>query len=159
MLHFKARFVACIASSLTAFFVVWGTFASNAFASSPGLPILVYHQIRDTADGPLDSLETISLEHFKSQMRYLHEMGYTTLSADEVVQYVLGSSPPGDKLVAIHFDDGWKSAQLALPILDMYRLKATFWIIAGKASVGLTWIGKNSSPFPTNRGMTFTPTA
>lgn len=38
--------------------------------------------------------------------------------------------------MAIQFDDGWKSAQLALPILDRYRFKATFWIIAGK---GIGW--------------------
>jgi peptidoglycan/xylan/chitin deacetylase (PgdA/CDA1 family) len=65
-------------------------------------------------------------------MRFLHEEGYVTLSADEVVQYLKGNYPPNKKVVAVHFDDGWKSALLALPVLDAYGFKATFWIIAGK---------------------------
>jgi peptidoglycan/xylan/chitin deacetylase (PgdA/CDA1 family) len=104
-------------------------------AESAGLPILVYHQIRDTPDGPRDSDEVISLEKFESQMKYLHDHGYRTLSADEVVDYIRFGGKH-TKVVAIHFDDGWKSAQLALPALNRYGFKATFWIIAGK---GIGW--------------------
>jgi peptidoglycan/xylan/chitin deacetylase (PgdA/CDA1 family) len=109
---------------------------SAAMTASPVLPILVYHQIRNTADGPPDSHEAISLERFESQMRYLHDHGYVTLSADEVVEFIRGRRVPHSKIVAIHFDDGWKSAQLALPVLDRYGFKATYWIIAGK---GIGW--------------------
>ena len=109
---------------------------ATAVAEPLPLPIIVYHQIRADADGPPDSLETISLERFESQMQHLHERGYTTLSGEEVVNIVHGEKPSATKIVAIHFDDGWKSAQLALPALDRYAFKATFWIIAG------TGIGK-----------------
>jgi len=105
-------------------------------AESPSLPIIVYHQIRDSADGPPDSPEAISLTRFEAQMRYLHEEGYVTLSVAEVLNVVHGGKPPGARIVAIHFDDGWKSAQLALPVLERYGFKATFWIIAGK---GIGW--------------------
>jgi peptidoglycan/xylan/chitin deacetylase (PgdA/CDA1 family) len=111
-------------------------FSRKAAAADAALPIIVYHQIRNTSDGPPDSLEAISLERFRSEMTYLHEQGYLTLSAKEVVHYVRGITPPQTKVVAIQFDDGWKSSQLALPILDMYGFKATFWIIAGK---GIGW--------------------
>nr|WP_249803720.1 polysaccharide deacetylase family protein [Bradyrhizobium zhengyangense] len=47
-----------------------------------------------------------------------------------------GAIPSQQKIVAVQFDDGWKSSQLALPILDRYGFKATFWIIAGK---GIGW--------------------
>ena len=103
----------------------------GAAANVPALPILVYHQIRLGADGPPDSLETISLDRFSAQMRHLSEEGYVTLSADEVVEFVRGVGSRADRIVAIQFDDGWKSAQLALPVLDRYGFKATFWIIAG----------------------------
>jgi peptidoglycan/xylan/chitin deacetylase (PgdA/CDA1 family) len=109
---------------------------ATAAANAPALPILVYHQIRDRADGPPDSFEAISLARFEEEMRYLHKQGYVTLSVDQVVDFVRGGKPPGAKIVAIHFDDGWKSAQLALPVLDRYGFKATFWIIAGK---GIGW--------------------
>ena len=123
-------------SLVVAVLSVCGIFTASALAASPGLPIIVYHQIRNTSDGPPDSLEAISLDRFKSEMRYLHEQGYMTLSAEEVVNYLHGGYPPGRKVVAVQFDDGWKSGQLALPVLDKYGFKATFWIIAGK---GIGW--------------------
>jgi len=130
-----ARFI--VSSLLAAVLAVSGIFTASVYATSGGLPILVYHQIRYTADGPPDSLEAISLDRFKSEMRYLHEHGYVTLSAEEVVNYFHGGSNfPGKKLVAVQFDDGWKSAQLALPVLNKYGFKATFWIISGK---GIGW--------------------
>ena len=108
-----------------------GSFAASGLALSSGLPIIVYHQIRNTPDGPPDSLEAIALDRFEAQMRYLHENGYVTLSANEVLNYLRSDDPGSQKVVAIHFDDGWKSAQLALPALDRYGFKATFWIISG----------------------------
>ena len=125
-----------IASSfLIAVFGFSGIFSASALASSRGLPIIVYHQIREAPEGPPDSLEAISLDRFTSEMRYLHEHGYVTLSANEVVSYLQGATS-SDKIVAIQFDDGWKSEQLALPVLDKFDFKATFWIIAGK---GIGW--------------------
>ena len=126
-----------IASSLlAASLAICEIFTASALAASRGLPIIVYHQIRNTVDGPPDSLEAISLDRFKSEMRYLHEHGYVTLGAEDVVNYLHGDALPGEKIVAVQFDDGWKSGQLALPVLDKYGFKATFWIIAGK---GIGW--------------------
>ena len=131
----RPRWSRSVASLLFAVvFAVCGIF--SAPAASPKLPIIVYHQIRNTPGGPPDSLEAISLDRFKLEMRYLHEQGYVTLSAEEVVDYLRGGEPPGKNIVAIQFDDGWKSGQLALPVLDKYGFKATFWIIAGK---GIGW--------------------
>lgn len=128
----SARHTTLLAAAILA---VCGVFSPKA-AADPALPIIVYHQIRNSSDGPPDSLEAISSERFKSEMRYLHEQGYVTLSAKEVVAYMRGAAPPQTKVLAIQFDDGWKSSQLALPVLDMYGFKATFWIIAGK---GIGW--------------------
>lgn len=118
-----------------AIFAIGSTFGPKA-AADPALPIIVYHQIRNTPGGPPGSQVAISLERFTSQMRYLHEQGYVTLSANEVVDYVRRGIPKSSKIVAIHFDDGWKSSLLALPILNAYGFKASFWIIAGK---GIGW--------------------
>jgi len=65
----RARGARSIASSLlAAVLAVCGIFTASALAASPRLPIIVYHQIRNTADGPPDSLEAISLDRFKSEM-------------------------------------------------------------------------------------------
>lgn len=115
-----------------------GIGTAKVLASPAGLPIIVYHEIRNAPDGLQDSLTSISLDRFAAEMRYLHEHGYVSLSAAEVVNYLRAGKPLGQKIVAIHFDDGSKSLQLALPILDKYGFKATFWIIAGK---GIGWPG------------------
>ncbi|NBO17727.1 MAG: hypothetical protein EBV03_00580 [Proteobacteria bacterium] len=99
-------------------------------ASLPGLPILVYHQIRTQRKEPWNAAITTSLANFEAQMRYLHDQGYSTLSTQEVMEYLQGKTFP-EKSVAIHFDDGWKSAQDAVPVLNKYGFKASFWIIAG----------------------------
>lgn len=95
-----------------------------------GLPILVYHQISRTATQATDAPTIISLEHFEQQMRYLRENGYTTLSMNEVDQFLKGRPFPG-KIVAIDFDDGWASSLDAIPVLKQYHFKATFFVIAG----------------------------
>ncbi len=100
------------------------------------LPILVYHQIRTTADGPPDGETAISLERFEQQMRYLSENGYTTLTSDQAIEFVQHGRAPAAKIVAIHFDDGWKSSLAAVPVLERYGFNATFWIIAG---TGIGW--------------------
>lgn len=110
--------------------------AAASGAQAPALPILVYHQIRQGTAGPPDDLDVISLERFESQMRYLKDRGYITLSAHDVIDFVRQGRTPGPRIVAIHFDDGWKSALAALPVLERYNFQATFWIIAGK---GIGW--------------------
>jgi peptidoglycan/xylan/chitin deacetylase (PgdA/CDA1 family) len=102
---------------------------------SAALPILVYHQIRVSGADPSDGPTAISLERFRSQMRYLHDAGYTTLKMDEVVRFLHGETFPG-KSVAIHIDDGWKSGLQAVPVLEKYGLSASFCIIAG---AGIGW--------------------
>jgi peptidoglycan/xylan/chitin deacetylase (PgdA/CDA1 family) len=104
--------------------------------AEPPFPILVYHQIRTTLDGPPDSEIALSLERFEEQMRYLQEHGYTAISTEQAVAIVRGGAAPPGKLVVIHFDDGWKSSLAALPILDRYGFRATFWIISG---TGIGW--------------------
>lgn len=98
------------------------------------LPILVYHQIRVAEGGPPDGETVLSLEHFEAQMDHLKAEGYRSLRMDEVMDFLRGRRFP-EKVVAIHFDDGWKSSRHAIPVLERHELQASFWIIAG-AGIG-----------------------
>ena len=119
--------------------LVWafGLPLSSASAASVAttLPILVYHEIRASGDEPADGPTAISLARFESQMRYLHDQGYTTLTMADVVRFLKGEPFP-EKIVAIHLDDGWKSGLATVPVLNKYGFSASFWIIAG---TGIGW--------------------
>jgi peptidoglycan/xylan/chitin deacetylase (PgdA/CDA1 family) len=111
--------------------------ASACAAPAPaGIPVLIYHEI--ATDGRPAGETVISLERFEEQMRHLAAEGYRTLSVDELVAVMRGRRAPR-KAVVLTFDDGWKSALNAVPILERYRMKASFWIITG-AGIGIDYL-------------------
>jgi peptidoglycan/xylan/chitin deacetylase (PgdA/CDA1 family) len=105
------------------------------------VPILLYHQI-STPDHPLTlNDETIDLSLFAEEMKYLHDNNYRTIGTAELVKFMNRQLDLQINSVVLHFDDGWKSALHALPILQKYDFKATFWIIVEKGIGGdnLEW--------------------
>jgi peptidoglycan/xylan/chitin deacetylase (PgdA/CDA1 family) len=96
------------------------------------LPVIAYHAIRTIHDERL-GMTVIDKYRFEQEMTYLHDHGYTTLSIDEVVQFLQGKKFP-PKIVAITFDDSLSSQLEALPILQQYHFKASFWAITGVAA-------------------------
>jgi peptidoglycan/xylan/chitin deacetylase (PgdA/CDA1 family) len=104
--------------------------ASAAAGAARDLPIIVYHEIRASGAEPADGPTVISLKRFNAQMRFLRDRGYATLGMDDVMRFLRGEPFP-EKIVAIQFDDGWKSQLSAAPALKRLGFKATFWIIAG----------------------------
>jgi len=113
---------------------------ASACASPPpaaGVPVLIYHEI--ATDGRAPGETVIALERFEQQMRYLATEGYRTLSLDELVAVMRGARAAPRKAVVLTFDDGWKSALNAVPILERYRMKASFWIITG-AGIGIDYL-------------------
>jgi peptidoglycan/xylan/chitin deacetylase (PgdA/CDA1 family) len=109
--------------------------ASTAAAGAPrgpagaGIPVLIYHEI--ATDGRQPGETVIALERFEAQMRWLAEHGYRTLSMAELVAIVAGRVPMPARSVVLTFDDGWKNVLNAVPVLERYHMKASFWIISG----------------------------
>ena len=104
-----------------------------------GIPVLNYHQINDENHTAL----TLSSTEFDAQMSYLHKQGYSTISPDQLTDYleygkVLPSNP-----ILITFDDGYEdNYRVAYPILQKYNLTATFFIITdfvGHNGRYMTW--------------------
>ena len=116
-----------------------GAAAAPRTAAGAGIPVLIYHEI--VTDGRPPGETVIALERFEAQMRWLAEHGYRTLSMAELVAIVAGRSPMPPRAVVLTFDDGWKNVLNAVPVLERHRMKASFWIIAGKG-IGddyMTW--------------------
>ena len=69
---------------------------------------------------------TISVEKLEEQFSYLAEKGYQTYHFKELMNLNILQSK---KNIVITFDDGYVSQlKLVLPLLNKYKLKATFFV-------------------------------
>ncbi|MCL5410528.1 MAG: polysaccharide deacetylase family protein [Patescibacteria group bacterium] len=99
-----------------------------------GVPILMYHYIRDY-NNPNDSygnVLSVSLKNFDEQLNYLTQNGYTTISLDELSALNNGQSSVPGKPVVLTFDDGTIDFYTnAYPILKKYNMHAVSFVITG----------------------------
>ena len=94
--------------------------------SSPGVPVLNYHQVEQKNGNPL----TLWPDQFEAQMAYLAEEGYTPITIDEMMDALEHGTPLPEKPVIITFDDGYAdNYEYAYPILKKYGFKATIFLI------------------------------
>lgn len=117
--------------------------------------ILRYHSVGgDDESVPVytDPSLCVPLSAFEHQMRFVREH-YTPVSLDQILEAIQGGRPFPPGAVAITFDDGYRdNYSQALPILQKYRLPATFYITAGCVDTRDTlWTSKLRYYFMTTR--------
>jgi peptidoglycan/xylan/chitin deacetylase (PgdA/CDA1 family) len=97
----------------------------------PSIPILMYHSISgdpETGVHPYYRTST-SPQQFASQMKYLHDHGYRTLSMGEISAQLQRTGPVEGKPVVITFDDGYRDFyREAFPVLDHFGFSATVFL-------------------------------
>lgn len=92
------------------------------------LPILMYHHISPNPERWGDYV--VSPETFENDLKYLSDLGYTSISLEELIAYTEGRGTLPEKSVMITFDDGQRSfAEYALPLLDKYDMCAVAAIV------------------------------
>ena len=105
-----------------------------------GVKVLVlnYHKI----DNKHHSLSVLP-EDFESQLKYLSEHGYHSISPDELFEGLAGTGTLPENPVLITFDDGYKdNYTTAFPLLKKYGFKATIFAVTsflGQKSQYFTW--------------------
>lgn len=101
--------------------------------NNEGVPVIMYHSVKYEKDNPV----RISKENFESQMKYLKDNGYTTLTLDELYDFLEKNVPIPKKSVVLTFDDGYKdNYENAYPILKKYGFKATIFVITNCIGTG-----------------------
>jgi len=106
-----------------------------------GLSVLCYHQIAPDADNDMTTTPAL----FESQMKYLHDHGYTPVSVEEAVLFLKGSRISAARPVLITFDDGYDGIyRYAFPVLKRYKYPAIVFLVVSKitdsgTSHHLTW--------------------
>lgn len=96
--------------------------------AAPDIPVLLYHKI---VENPTSTWNDTDVEKFKNTMRYLHDNGYKTLSAEEYVAIMDGTEPVPDKPILLTFDDATSDfITNALPILKEYNMHSVLFVIS-----------------------------
>lgn len=108
------------------------------------LPVIMYHHMLKNEDrkGPY----VITPTQFENDLRYLQNNGYTTISVNELLQYIDNGTKLPKKPILITFDDGYESFyKYAYPLLQQYKSKALISIIGKYTDLYSTNVTKNIS--------------
>lgn len=109
------------------------TFKAPLKYNNESVPVLMYHSISDSKFNPY----ILSKDRFEQQMDYLKTNGFTTLSTEDVYEFMMFNKPIPKKSVLITFDDGYMdNYKYAYPILKKDHFKATFFVITGNIDKG-----------------------
>lgn len=82
---------------------------------------------------PVFHFHEVTREQLEPCLAYLRENGYRTVTADAVARFVREGVAPGDRAVALTFDDAWASAwTVATPLLMKYDLQAVLFVAPGR---------------------------
>jgi peptidoglycan/xylan/chitin deacetylase (PgdA/CDA1 family) len=102
------------------------------------ISVLTYHSIDDSG-----SIISTSPKKFKSQMQYLHDKCFNTISLNEMAKCICERQAFPPKSVVITFDDGFKNFySTAYPVLKEYGFTATVFLVPGYCGRNNQWDGQ-----------------
>jgi peptidoglycan/xylan/chitin deacetylase (PgdA/CDA1 family) len=94
--------------------------------NNKSIPVLMYHSIDYEKGNEL----RLPKEQFKEQMKYLKDNGYTTLTLNELYNFLEKNKPIPEKSIVITLDDGYVDNYTnAYPILKELGLNATVFVV------------------------------
>ncbi|MBI3812514.1 MAG: polysaccharide deacetylase family protein [Nitrospirae bacterium] len=99
-----------------------------------GYPRFVFDGRVRTMEGqvPVFTFHSVEPDRFESQLKYLKQNGYRTLTADELLAVLRRDTLVPERAVVLTFDDGWGSLwSVAFPLLKQYGYKAAAFVIPG----------------------------
>ena len=103
--------------------------------STNQVAVLTYHNIIPDDMEKKDN-DTLTINEFETQMNYLKNLGYTSISAQELYDWKEGKIEIPEKAFLITFDDGYYSFKyLVEPILKKYDFKAICFLIGDSTPI------------------------
>lgn len=92
------------------------------------LPIIMYHSIlKDTSRS---NKYTITPSTLESDLEYIYNHGYITITMNDLISYVYEGTPLPENPIMITFDDGYyNNLGYAVPLLKKYNMKAVVSIV------------------------------
>ena len=88
----------------------------------------MYHMIKQPVPGAKFNGLRVAPDMFERHIRWLSENNWRFVTMSELVD-----QKPGDKVVAVTFDDGFEDNYLnAFPVLKKYKAKATLYLVVDR---------------------------
>lgn len=125
------------------------------------IPVLMYHHVEDLGPDATEGKKdwTVSVDAFRSQMAYLEEHGWTSISSTMLAAYLLDGQPLPPRPVMISVDDGNRSFyENGWPIMQETSLRPVMFLVPSFAEysgyvnwdemrsmvAGGAWVGSHS---------------
>lgn len=102
------------------------------------VPVLLYHHVESQADAAAKGQTSLNVDStiFDSQMAYIVSRGYTTISAEQLVNAITTHSSLPGKPIVLTFDDGYlDNYTYAFPVLQKYHLIGNLMVPTGLLGV------------------------
>ena len=117
-------------------------------ASKPGLKVLCYHKVGVPPPGSRLQDLWVSPRKFRSQVKYLLDNGYATLTFSDLRKaHETGADLP-EKSVLITFDDGYENNySIAWPILKELGAKGNIFVVFNTIGKANLWHSPASEPW------------
>jgi peptidoglycan/xylan/chitin deacetylase (PgdA/CDA1 family) len=100
------------------------------------LLIFLFHSLfesrREAQSGVMDPQQGITVEMFRTMVRYFRAQSYSFVSSEQVAEGL----PPEGKYVLLTFDDGYHNNVRALPTLEEFNSPAVFFISSNHVKLG-----------------------
>lgn len=98
----------------------------NAENDEVFLPVIMYHSVY----GYMPQDYVITPEQLENDMKWLADNGYTSVTAQQIIDHTLNNYTLPQKSVLITFDDGfYNNLSVALPVLKKYKMHAVISIV------------------------------
>lgn len=104
--------------------------APNKEYQASGLSICMYHYVYETGNPPENlNVNFMDTEHLEQELKYLRDNDYYFPTWKEVREYLDGERILPEKSIVLTFDDGPNYIELAIPLLEKYKIPATSFVI------------------------------
>lgn len=108
--------------------VISSLFGSTVTKDEIDFPIVMYHHIEEKEENLNEFM--VTPDKFEKDMKKIKEMGYQTVSYEEVYNFVYNNGTLPEKPIMVTFDDGYESNyKYAFPVLKKLNMKATIAVI------------------------------
>lgn len=122
--------ITAAAAILLIFCMIFNTAADGS--EYRDIPAVMYHHM--LKDPARNGKYVVSPDEFESDLRYLKEKGYESVTASQVLAYCDGTGDLPPKPIMITFDDGQESFRAyALPLLEKYGMCAVLSVVGSYA--------------------------